>query len=64
MSRAVAWMVDAVEEGILTESEVQAVVRFLAGKFVERRMSTIMQKFFDVGAEERCTFRALKSSLK
>jgi len=62
--RTGVWIVEAIEEGVLTESEAQALLRFIAARFAERRLDLIMEKFFNVGGEEQRTFRALKGTVK
>ncbi len=43
MSEAIASIVEATQEKILTESEANAITEFLVGKFVERRLERTLR---------------------
>jgi hypothetical protein len=64
MKRAVSSIIDATEEAILTENEAEALINFLATKFVEHRFGAVLESVFDVGSPSRYTLRALQGTLK
>jgi hypothetical protein len=64
MKRAVSSIVEATQEDILTQEEADAVLEFLAEKFVERRFASLMHHVFDIGPGNLYTFKKFRGEFK
>ena len=60
MKRIVVSVMEAMEEGVLTESEANALLEFMAAKFVVRRFGALLHNVSDVGAPARLGPRAFR----
>ncbi|MCD4824213.1 MAG: hypothetical protein K8S55_06365 [Phycisphaerae bacterium] len=62
IKKTLSSILEAVEEDILTEPEANALLDFVAMKFVESRFEVIFQKVFDVNMAKTYSFRSVARS--
>ena len=64
MKRAISSIIEATQQDILTETEAEALIEFLATKFVQRRFDAVFYHVFDVGSPDRYSFRHVRGTVK